>query len=60
MVKNRDRIVTYAEIEHEVWDDEHMSLNSLRTNIGFLRKKIPFNAIGNISNMGYKLKIDNF
>ncbi len=60
LVKNRDRIVTYAEIEHEVWDDEHMSLNSLRTNIGFLRKKIPFNAIGNISNMGYKLKIDNF
>jgi len=59
LVNNKDRIVTYAEIEQEVWDDEYMSLNSLRTNIGFLRKKIPFNAVGNISNMGYKLKIDN-
>jgi DNA-binding response OmpR family regulator len=59
LVKNRDKIVTYAQIEREVWEDEPMSLNSLRTNIGFLRKKIPFNAIGNVSNMGYKLKIDN-
>jgi len=60
LVLNRDKIVTYAQIEREVWEDEPMSLNSLRTNIGFLRKKIPFNAIGNVSNMGYKLKIDNF
>jgi len=59
LVKNRDKIVTYAQIEHEVWEDEPMSLNSLRTNIGFLRKKIPFNAVENISNMGYRLKIDN-
>jgi len=60
LVNNKDKIVTYAQIEHKVWNDEPMSLNSLRTNIGFLRKKIPFNAIGNVSNMGYKLKIDNF
>jgi DNA-binding response OmpR family regulator len=60
LVKKRDKIVTYLEIEQEVWGDEYMSLNSLRTTIGFLRKKLPYNAIGNISNMGYKLKIDNF
>ena len=60
LVTNKDKIVTYAQIEREVWEDEPMSLNSLRTNIGFLRKKIPFNTIGNVSNMGYKLKIDNF
>jgi DNA-binding response OmpR family regulator len=59
LVKNKDTIVTYERIEHEVWDDEYMSINSLRTTIGFLRKKIPFNVIGNISNMGYKLKFDN-
>ena len=57
LVKNREKIVTYAQIEREVWDDEYMSLNSLRTNIGFLRKKIPYNIISNVSNMGYRLKV---
>ncbi len=60
LVKKRGRIVTYLEIEQEVWGDEYMSLNSLRTIIGFLRKKLPYNVIGNISNMGYRLKIENF
>ena len=46
------------EIEEEVWEYECMSLKSLRTTIGFLRKKLPFNAISNVSNMGYKLKLD--
>lgn len=59
LVKNKDRIVTYAEIEQIVWGDEYMSLNSLRTTLGFLRKKLPFNIIGNVSNMGYKLKVSN-
>ncbi len=59
LVKNRDRVVTYNMIEQEVWEDEYMSLNSLRTTIGFLRKKLPKNIIKNISGMGYKLKIDN-
>lgn len=59
LVEHRDRIVTYAEIERKIWGDEYMSLNSLRTTIGFLRKKMPFNAVQNISNMGYKLKIDS-
>lgn len=38
--------------------EEYMSLNSLRTTIGFLRKKIPFNCIKNVSNMGYKLNLE--
>jgi len=59
LVTNKNKIVTYSQIEREVWKDDSMSLNSLRTNIGFLRKKIPFNAIENISNMGYRLRLDN-
>ena len=59
LVKDRDIIVTYNMIEQEVWEDEYMSLNSLRTTIGFLRKKLPRNIIKNISNMGYKLKIES-
>ena len=56
---NKDRVVSYEEIEQNVWEDEYMSINSLRTSIGFLRKKIPFNCIKNISNMGYKLNLEN-
>ena len=56
---NKDRVVSYEEIEQNIWQDEYMSLNSLRTSIGFLRKKIPFNCIKNISNMGYKLNLEN-
>ncbi|MAD42005.1 MAG: regulator [Arcobacter sp.] len=59
LVLNKDKVVSYEEIERYVWEDEYMSLNSLRTTIGFLRKKIPFNCIKNISNMGYKLKLEN-
>jgi DNA-binding response OmpR family regulator len=58
LLKNKNRIVTYEEIEEEVWGYESMSIKSLRTTIGTLRKKIPFNAINNISNMGYQLKYD--
>ncbi|QKE27459.1 two-component system response regulator [Arcobacter acticola] len=56
---NKDRVVSYEEIEQNIWQDEYMSLNSLRTSIGFLRKKIPFNCIKNISNLGYKLNLEN-
>ncbi len=55
---NKNRVVNYEEIEQYVWEDEPMSLNSLRTTIGFLRKKIPFNCIKNISNTGYRLNLE--
>lgn len=58
LILNKDRVVSYEEIEKFVWNDEYMSFNSLRTTIGFLRKKIPFNCIKNISNIGYKLNLD--
>ena len=35
LVLNRNRVVSYLEIEQYVWEDEYMSLNSLRTTIGF-------------------------
>ena len=59
LVKNINKIVSYEDIEEEVWGYESMSISSLRTTIGCLRKKLPFNIISNISNMGYKLKLDN-
>jgi len=58
LVKNDCRVVTYLEIEQVVWEHEYMSIHSLRTTIGFLRKKLPYNAISNVSNMGYRLRVD--
>ena len=58
LVMHHERVVTYTEIEHQLWGEEYMSFNSLRTMVGFLRKKIPPHLITNISNMGYRLKID--
>jgi DNA-binding response OmpR family regulator len=55
LIKNLNTVVSYNMIEQEVWEDEYMSKNSLRTTIGFLRKKLPKNIIKNISNLGYKL-----
>lgn len=58
LVENPSRIIGYDEIEHVVWEDEFMSLNSLRTTIGFLRKKLPCKCIKNISNMGYTFSVE--
>jgi DNA-binding response OmpR family regulator len=57
LIKNKNTIVSYRQIEQEVWNNKYMSKDSLRTTLGFLRKKIPFNTIMNISNMGYKINI---
>lgn len=59
LVKQHNKIVSYEQIEDEVWGYEYMSLKSLRTIIGLLRKKIPKKIIKNISNTGYKLEIIN-
>lgn len=57
LVKQHNKIVSYEQIEDEIWGYEYMSLKSLRTIIGLLRKKIPKKTIKNISNIGYKLEI---
>jgi len=50
---NENRIITYNEIEGEIWDDKQMSQNALRVFIKNLRKKLPENFIKNIPNFGY-------
>ncbi len=62
LVKNRQRVVTYAEIENLLWQYEGMSKDALRTLIYGLRKKVSLtkpgrNFIENISGIGYKLKV---
>ena len=50
---NENRIISYEEIEENIWDDKQMSQNALRVFIKNLRKKLPENFIKNVPNFGY-------
>lgn len=51
---NKDAIVTYEEIENELWGDEYMSHNAMRIMIKNLRKKLPEGVLKNVQGIGYK------
>ncbi|RXJ88472.1 DNA-binding response regulator [Arcobacter sp. CECT 8983] len=53
---NKDRIVSYEEIENIIWYDSIMSENALRTLVKKLRKKLPKDSLINISKLGYKIR----
>ena len=59
LIGNKDRVITYDEIENYVWKDfdEVMTSMALRTIIKNLRRKIPINFLENISGQGYRLNI---
>lgn len=52
---DRDSVITYEEIERELWKDEYMSLNALRLMMKNLRKKLPTGSLRNVQSIGYKL-----
>ncbi len=52
---NNDRILSYDEIECDIWDGKIMSQNALRLFIKNLRKKLPKDYIRNIPSQGYIL-----
>ncbi|MCF6173185.1 MAG: response regulator [Campylobacteraceae bacterium] len=51
----RDSVISYEEIERELWEGEYMSLNALRLMMKNLRKKLPDGSLKNIQSIGYKL-----
>lgn len=57
LVNNKDRVITYSEIENYVWKDfdEVMTSMALRTIVKNLRKKLPVKFLENISGQGYRL-----
>ena len=57
LIKNRDRIVSYVEIENHIWIDKYMSADSLRSLIRKTRKLVGKEVIENISKTGYKIKL---
>ncbi len=54
---NTSRVVTYEEIESQVWPYEGMSSDAIRSLVRALRKKLPDDTLDNISGVGYKLKV---
>ena len=55
MVKNRQRAITYQEIENLIWAYEGMSMDALRSLVRGLRKKLSGEFIENVSGVGYRL-----
>lgn len=56
LMKNLHRIVSYEELQNEVWGDDVMTDNAVRSLVSGLRKKLPKNIISNLSGIGYKLE----
>ncbi|MDR1007466.1 MAG: response regulator transcription factor [Campylobacteraceae bacterium] len=54
-VKNRQRIVTFNEMEEYIWEGEDTSILNIRALIKRLRKKLPENAIKIVKEIGYAL-----
>ena len=48
-------VVYYSKIEEELWSDKSMSTGALKSFIRDLRKKLSFDMIENIPQVGYKL-----
>lgn len=57
LVDNKNRVISYSEIENYVWRDydEVMTSMALRTIVKNLRRKAPMNFLENISGQGYRL-----
>ena len=55
MLLSKKSVLTYAEIELELWNDEYMSLNALRLLMKNFRKKLPEGYFKNIKNKRKKI-----
>ena len=57
LLKNRNRTVSYREIEAYIWGYGEMSESALRSLVHNTRRVISKNVIENISKIGYKIKL---
>jgi len=57
LIENRNRTVSYHEIESYIWGYNGMSDSALRSLIHNIRKVISKDIIKNISKIGYKIKL---
>lgn len=57
LIKNKNRYVSYSEIENIIWYDSVMTKDALKTLIKNLKSKLPSDAISNLSGTGYKIEL---
>ncbi|AXX95794.1 response regulator transcription factor [Arcobacter ellisii] len=57
LIKNKNRYVTYEEIENYVWRESVMTKDALKTLVKNLKTKIPKDLILNLTNSGYKINV---
>ena len=57
LIKNKNRYVTYEEIESYVWVDSVMTKDALKTLVKNIKIKISKDMIDNLTNVGYKIAI---
>lgn len=55
LFNNTHRVVTYNELQSEVWGDSIMTDNAIRSLVKNLRHKLPTDIIINLSGIGYKI-----
>lgn len=58
LLSNTHRVVTYQELQDNVWQDDVMTDSALRSLVRNLRKKLPSDFITNLSGVGYKIALD--
>lgn len=57
LLKNKNRFVSYSQIEQMVWQDDAMSKDALKTLVKNVKNKLPENLIVNLSGTGYKIDV---
>ena len=57
LIKNKNRYVSYEEIENYVCNDSVMTKDALKTLVKNIKTKIPKDLILNLTNSGYKIAI---
>ena len=58
LIKNKNRTLSYEEIEYHVWNDS-VSMEALKSLIKDLRRKTHKEIIVNVSKIGYKLELSS-
>ena len=51
----KNRIITYEEMENIIWNEDIMTPNAMRLFIKNFRKKLPNNVLKNVQGTGYRL-----
>ena len=55
LLQNRHRVVTYDELQHNIWQDDVMTDCALKSLLRNIRQKFPKGYIKNLSGVGYRL-----